>query len=213
MGKAWTDPELELLRDVSLSLGEVAERTGRSLPAVEHKASRVSIDRVFRQGGKGKARSWQRGWEPWEMELLAEPDMPLADVAALTGRTYGAVKHKASREGLVSIRDYWLRGEANPRFCGGQSPSARTYRGATWPEIRRLVLERDGWSCQDGGEFIPSGTGLVVHHIIPYRLRPLNDPRWLVTLCVSHHLRRPEHWWKTLPPYIEDALSDSGGSD
>jgi hypothetical protein len=60
-------------------------RTGRSAHSVEHKASRLGVDRVFRQGGKGKARSWQRGWEPWELELLAEPDMPLADVAELPG--------------------------------------------------------------------------------------------------------------------------------
>jgi 5-methylcytosine-specific restriction endonuclease McrA len=211
MGVRWSEAELSLLSDVSLSLGEVAARTGRTAASAEHKASRLGIDRVFRQGGKGRARSWQRGWEPWELELLAEPDIPLAGVADLTGRTYGAVKHKASRLGLVDIRDYWLRGEANPHYRGGRSPSERTYRGQTWPEVRRGVLERDGFTCQDGGEFVPSSTGLVVHHVIPYRLRPVNDPRWLVTLCVSHHLRRPEHWWRTIPTDIEEALAAGGG--
>lgn len=209
----WTEAELALLRDTSLSLAEVAERTGRTLAGASTKASQLGVNRVFCQGGKGKARSWQRGWEPWELELLAEPDMPLGAVAELTGRSEGAVRHKASALGLTGIRDYWLRGDAHPNFRGGSSPSERTYRGATWPEIRRAVLERDGYSCQDGGEFIPSGAGLVVHHVIPYRLRPVNDPRWLVTLCVSHHLRRPEHWWKTLPPHIEEALTDQTGGE
>lgn len=213
MGARWSADELTLLKDTSLSLAEVAERTGRTEAAAGGKASKLGIDRVFRQGGKGKARSWQRGWEPWELELLSEPDIPLTDVAKMTGRTYGAVKHKASRLGLVDIRDYWLRGEDNPRFMGGRTPSERTYRGATWPEIRRGVLERDGWTCQDGGEFIPSGTGLVVHHRVPYRLWPANDPNWLVTLCVSHHFRRPEHWWKTLPPDIAEAIDDCPGGE
>lgn len=213
MARPWSDCELVLLRDTSLSLAEVAKQTGRSVPSVEHKASRLGVDRVFRQGGPGKARSWQRGWEPWELELLAEPDIPLTEVAALTGRSNGAVRHKASALGLTGIRDYWLRGEANPRFCGGQSPSERTWRGATWPEVRRLVLERDGFTCQDGGEFVPSASGLVVHHVIPYRLRPVNDPVWLTTLCVHHHLKRPEHWWKELPAHIEDALTDQTGGE
>jgi hypothetical protein len=210
----WAAAELDLLRDVSLSLAEVAERTGRSAHSVEHKASRLGVDRVFRRGGKGKARSWQRGWTPDELALLAEPDIPLVEVARLIGRSPVAVRHKASALGLVGIRDYWLRGDDNPRYFGGRSPSERTYRGQTWPEVRRLVLDRDGYTCQDGGEFIPSASGLVVHHVIPYRLRPVNDPRWLVTLCVFHHFQRPEHWWKFIPTHVEaqlDALTDQRG--
>lgn len=210
MGTPWTEDELELLRDVSLSLAEVAARTGRSPSSAEHKASRLGIDRVASRGGKGKARSWQRGWEPWELELLAEPDIPLADVAAQVGRSPVAVRHKASSLGLVGIRDYWLRGERHGNYRGGRSPSERTWRGSTWPEVRRLILDRDGYTCQDGSEFIPSGQGLVVHHVIPYRLRPVNDPRWLVTLCVSHHLQRPEHWWRTIPSHVEEELAAGG---
>jgi hypothetical protein len=41
-----------------------------------------------------------------------------------------------------------------------------------------------------------------VHHVIPYRLRPVNDPRWLVTLCKSHHMQRPEHRWTEIPEYV-----------
>jgi 5-methylcytosine-specific restriction endonuclease McrA len=107
----WTEAELALLRDVSLSLAEVAERTGRSKAAVEHKASNLGVSRVFRRGGKGKARSWQHGWEPWELELLADPGTPLTEVATATWRSSSAVRHKASRLGLVGIRNYWLRGD------------------------------------------------------------------------------------------------------
>ena len=68
------------------------------------------------------------------------------------------------------------------------------------------ALERDGYVCQDRGEFLPSGKGLVVHHMIPWRLRPVNDLRWLVTLCVACHLRRPEHFWQKIPEHVEDQL-------
>jgi hypothetical protein len=165
------------------------------------------------RGGRGrpKQRNGHPGWQPWELGLLAEPDIPLKDVAVLIGRTEGAVRHKASVLGLTGIRDYWSRGEDHPNFRGGRSPSERTWRGSTWPEVRRLVLDRDGYTCQDGGEFVPSGTGLVVHHTIPYRLWPANNPRWLVTLCASHHLRRPEHWWRTIPPHVEEELATERG--
>lgn len=203
MGQRWTEDEYGVLRDTSLSLAEVAERLGRTAHSVQQKAFRLRIDRVARRGGKGKARAWQRAWEEWELELLAEPDMRLTDVAIMTGRTFSAVRHKASRLGLVNIRNYWLRGNDHPNFRGGYgSSSEQVWRGRTWPEVRRLVLERDGYTCQDGGEFAPSGAGLHVHHVIPYRLRPVNDPRWLVTLCKSHHMSRPEHWWRDIPDDI-----------
>lgn len=195
------------MRDTSLSLKEVAELTGRSCSSVEHKASRLGVDRVFRRGGKGKARAWQRAWEPWEVELLEEPDFRLVDVARMTGRSPLAVRHKASVLGLTDMRDYWLRGQEHPNYRGGTVPMAA--RGSEWVKVRQVVLERDGYTCQDGGEFIPSGSGLCVHHVIPFRLRPVNDPRWLVTLCKSHHHMRPEHWWRTIPPEVEEELASS----
>jgi hypothetical protein len=54
--------------------------------------------------------------------------------------------------------------------------------------------------------YIPSGSGLVVHHLIPYRLRPVNDLPWLTTLCVKHHLPRPEHFWWAIPDDVQEQL-------
>jgi 5-methylcytosine-specific restriction endonuclease McrA len=75
-----------------------------------------------------------------------------------------------------------------------------------WSEIRLLALERDGYVCQDCKLYLPSGNGLVVHHIIPWRLRPLNELRWLVTLCGPDHMRRPEYWWASIPEDVQALL-------
>lgn len=212
---AWSPAELGLLSDMSLSLADVAESTGRTLGSVYHKSARLGLCRrscsEMRAGrGQPKVRNGRPGWQAWELDLLADPEVPLVEVARRTGRTSIAVRHKASALGLTGIRDYWLRGADHPLWTGGQSPSERTWRGEHWPEVRRHVMERDGFVCQDGGEFRPSGTGLVVHHMIPYRLRPVNDPRWLVTLCVTHHLKRPEHWWREIPADVRLALAEGG---
>jgi 5-methylcytosine-specific restriction endonuclease McrA len=90
------------------------------------KSSQLGIDRTANRGGKGKARSWQRGWEPWELDLLANPDISLGEVARQTGRTYTSVRHKVSRLGLIGIRDYWLHGDEN-----GNS---------NWTEAEEVVL-------------------------------------------------------------------------
>jgi hypothetical protein len=209
---SWTANDLDVLRDTSLPLAAVAEITGRTLASASHKASRLGVDRKtsgeFR-GGRGlpKQRNGKPGWSDEELAMLADPELPLTEISRMTGRTYAAVRHKASLMGLAGIRDYWLTGSDHPHFRDGQSKYQRNWRGSEWPGVREGILERDGYTCQDGKEFIPSGVGLVVHHRIPYRLRPVNDPAWLVTLCTHHHLKRPEHWWKSVPPEVEDLLA------
>lgn len=114
-----------------------------------------------------------------------------------TGRSWASVQLKASRS-------KFRRRVQNP-----VSGSGRKLYGRDWPEIRAEVLDRDSYTCQEHGcgLFVPSGKGLHVHHIIPYRLHPVTDSKLLLTLCISHHLRRPEHWWKSIPPHVEAMLA------
>lgn len=125
------------------------------------------------------------------MALLSDFTLSLLDIAELTDRTYAGVKRKASSLGIKRHDGSWVAG----------------YRGAGWLRVRQEILERDGAVCQDCGFFQPSGRDLHVHHVIPYRLLPLNIPRWLTTLCNDCHSRRPEHRWPTIPRDIEEVLT------
>jgi len=236
----WTEAELALLADTSLSLAEVAERTGRSLQGVANKAYRLGIarygfdqaDRIpahvrelvldtslayaevaKRTGLTERAVEWKAkllgvvrfpdfdDWTSDELALFEDRTLQFPDIAALTGRSREAVKVKANRLGLHRRR-YWHQ--------PGYTPDGNDYyRGEGWRGIRSQVLERDGFTCQDGREFIPSGTGLVVHHVVPWRLCHVNDLRFLVTLCRSHHMQRPEHNWTEIPEDVAELLGQA----
>ncbi len=129
-------------------------------------------------------------WTPEEEALFEDRSLQFPDIAALTGRSREAVKVKANRLGAHKRR-YWHQ--------PGYVSESNDYRGRGWKKLRLTVLERDGYTCQDGREFVPSGEGLVVHHAVPWRLHPANDLRFLVTLCRSHHMQRPEHDWTEIP--------------
>lgn len=181
----WADSELAVLRDLRLTYSQVAEQTGRSLSAAEHMSIRLGLDRSFRTGS-GLKKGSDSLWSLAELELLAELDLSLAEVAEQTGRSYEAVKQMAFRREIV-------------RYDGSY---VSQYRGAGWPKVRQAALERDGYSCQDCKYFSPMGSNLHVHHVIPYRLLPENRLEWLVTLCNSCHMRRPEHWWPRIPEAV-----------
>lgn len=177
------DAELNLLRDTSLTYAEIAERTGWPVRVAEYKAKRLGIERL----------PDYEDWAPEELALFEDRSLQFPDIAELTGRSREAVKVKANRLGEHKRR-YWAQ--------DGYVPDSNDYRGRGWKKLRLQVLERDDYICQDGGEFIPSGEGLVVHHVIPWRLRQVNDLRFLVTLCRSHHMQRPEHAWTEIPENV-----------
>jgi 5-methylcytosine-specific restriction endonuclease McrA len=201
---AWSEAELALLCDTSLSLAEVARRTGRPIHGVENRAWRLGVRRKepsdidwsdpvqVKQLRQERYNSTDRTeWTEEELAVLRDPSLSYSQVAELTSRTWIAAKVQARRLGLR--RDiYW----AQP----GYEPGSDAYRGEDWSEFRQLTLERDGYTCQDCRLFLPSGErGLVAHHVIPWRLRPINDLAWLVTLCRSCHMKRPEHRWEVIP--------------
>jgi 5-methylcytosine-specific restriction endonuclease McrA len=192
----WTEAELAVLADTSLSYDEVSARIGRTVATVKSRASLTGVPR--------RQRAVAGNWSAWELELLADLDLSLAEVMQFTGRTWASVQLKASRS------------KFRRRAQDPERGSGRKLYGRDWPEVRAEVLERDGYTCQEAGcgLFVPSGRGLHVHHVIPFRLHPVTEARWLLTLCINHHLARPEHWWKKLPAHIEVLLGvDTGGGE
>lgn len=188
--ESWSEAELIVVRDSSLTYGQVAEVTGRSLAAVEHMSLRQGVDRTARIG-IGLKKGDDNPWQEWELDLLRDTDLTLLEVAEKTGRPYDSARQVAFRLGVQRHDGSWVE----------------QYRGAGWPAVRRSILERDGYMCQDCGFFQPSGKDLHVHHIIPYHLLPANLPRWLVTLCSLCHGKRPEHRWRTIPPHVLEVLA------
>lgn len=70
--------------------------------------------------------------------------------------------------------------------------------GSLQPEIRRQVLERDSYTCQQCGLRGVSGykKGCVqVHHIVAYRQGGTHSPDNLITLCVACHKRADRVEW------------------
>lgn len=202
---AWTSEEesilLESARD-GLTMIQVAELIGRPHSAVKCKASKLGIS-FSRQ-------AWGQVQKPWTLaddEQLRElaPTTSYTKLASFLDRTEAAIRTRAHIIGAVGRpRDTRFgKGRAHHSWRGGDPGR---YRGEDWAEVRRSALERDENTCQDCGLYVPSGRGLVVHHVIPYRLRPKNELRWLVTLCGPDHLRRPEHRWLVIPESVQQLL-------
>jgi HNH endonuclease len=192
----YTDAELAVIRDTSLSLRQVSDQLGRSYAGVKKKASVLGVKRHF-------------SWAGWEISLLEDTSLTLVEVARLTGRKLGTVEARASLQGIARGP---LSGPRHHRWCSGNY--APTYRGSDWLEVRGQALERDGYTCQDCGFTDFSAQRLHVHHIIPFRFRPVNELRWLVTLCEPCHFKRPEHAWEELPAAVAAQLAaDSGGGE
>jgi RecQ family ATP-dependent DNA helicase len=67
----------------------------------------------------------------------------------------------------------------------------------SWASVRRLVLERDNWSCQDCGLHCERGEA-DVHHLIPRSSGGSDDPSNLITLCDGCHAARHPNLQVTL---------------
>lgn len=81
-----------------------------------------------------------------------------------------------------------LVGEDNPNWKGGYEP----YYGENWPRMRRLVRDRDAYTCRRCGTAESDlDTELHVHHIVPIREfdepEEANTPTNLVSVCPSCH--------------------------
>ena len=86
-------------------------------------------------------------------------------------------------------RDYF-RGENHYNWKGGRNK----YRGEYWNEVRKEILNRDNFECQNCGV----EENLQVHHKIPFdefeSSEEANELSNLVTLCLSCHMKAERHY-------------------
>jgi 5-methylcytosine-specific restriction endonuclease McrA len=68
-------------------------------------------------------------------------------------------------------------------YCPGCRQRRRASSGWAWGQIRRSILQRDGWRCTRCGARWP----LEVHHRLRLDEGGTNAPDNLVTLCKSCH--------------------------
>ena len=71
---------------------------------------------------------------------------------------------------------------------------------SNWEELRLIVLERDGFICQ---EFDGNCQGpLQIHHKLPLSKGGTNSTENLVTLCFYHHTLKHDHMRTKLNGYL-----------
>lgn len=196
----YEDQEIQTVVERGESWSALASRLGRSYSSVTHRASRL---RTIRRP--------QREWTEAEVELLRELAGEMScDVGERLGRSGPAVVYTRARQLGVSGRQ---RGGWPIRSLSDETPY-----GPVWHRtIRPAALERDGYRCQEPecAIFTPSGSGLVVHHIVPWALSRDDCLTNLVTLCYPHHGLQVAHRWtevtpeqiETLPVYQKSILS------
>lgn len=88
----------------------------------------------------------------------------------------------------------WMKGRTGALHHGWRGGKI-WWRGKDWDVLKRKIVERDGFMCQDCGMteeacLEKSGQPLHVHHLNPYRDSFDNSPQNLITLCVSCHAKR-----------------------
>lgn len=60
-----------------------------------------------------------------------------------------------------------------------------------WEDVRRRVLERDGYQCIEAT--VGCDGPLQIHHVLPLSRGGTNRLENLVTLCLYHHCTKHEH--------------------
>ena len=73
---------------------------------------------------------------------------------------------------------------AEIRFeCNLSQYHSKNQRKLMTPKLRREIAERDGYTCQNCGKYMPDGVGLHIDHIIPVSKGGKTVPSNLQVLC------------------------------
>ena len=117
----------------------------------------------------------------------------LRDTAQAVFFCYAEMLKSCQYCGRVHDKNYICR--AKPKRIKYKTSEAMAFRNSSeWRRLRKLVKDRDLWTCQAcvnklGSNIKPFSRQLEVHHIIPieedYERR--SDEENLITLCDWHH--------------------------
>lgn len=67
---------------------------------------------------------------------------------------------------------------------------AKNQRRLMTPELRRRIMERDGYTCRRCGRYMPDGNGLHIDHIVPVSKGGKTVPSNLQVLCAKCNLSK-----------------------
>lgn len=68
--------------------------------------------------------------------------------------------------------------------------NAKNQRRLMTPELRRQIMERDGYTCRLCGRYMPDGNGLHIDHIVPISKGGKTVPSNLQVLCAKCNLSK-----------------------
>lgn len=104
-----------------------------------------------------------------------------------SGRLRYAVTDESRTMSFAQVRR--LRQSAVSR--GGTTPAfVRRERAKMTPAIRRAVAERDHYTCQMCGKYMPDGVGLQIDHIVPVSKGGRTEMGNLQVLCSKCNARK-----------------------
>lgn len=92
-----------------------------------------------------------------------------------------------SFEELSEIRDML---EETGYECNLYRWRSKEQRRFMTPELRHQIMERDGYTCQMCGRYMPDGTGIHIDHIIPVSKGGKTVPGNLQVLCAKCNLSK-----------------------
>ena len=104
-------------------------------------------------------------------------------------RNYQRTSYKVSvPDGELDVDLTWLRGRRDALSTIGFETTLRKYhaksqRALMTPALRRQIAERDNYTCQICGKYMPDGVGLHIDHIVPVSKGGKTVPSNLQVLC------------------------------
>jgi hypothetical protein len=180
--KQSTEETRKKLSDIAKNHGFGKWMTGKKLKEeTKLKISLANKGRKWSKIQKDRFKPWHKG------KSLSDEHKKKLSLAKI-GKPSNSKGKKRSEESRKRI-SLGHKGEKNCRWQGGKS--FEDY-GIEWTDIlRQSIRERDGYACKKCGinqsELLGMHKKLSVHHI-DYDKKNL-DPKNLITLCVSCHMK------------------------
>jgi len=115
------------------------------------------------------------------------PEQLRKKIIAQTGKEHSIEWRLNISKAKIGKPNLKIRGKNNVNWKGGiSSEIKKRYMNCDWKLIRKEVLIRYNFQCQDCGNKVR----LDVHHIIPYRICKEHKIENLIPLCKSCHMKK-----------------------